>query len=65
MLLHFIAVPVAQGFWTLVVAWCGFPEAGAVVFWASLAFASPRGYPGSTPSRFDIGSLSAYTGCAQ
>ena len=34
MLLYFIAVPVAQGFWTLVsyiVAWCGFPEAGAVV----------------------------------
>ena len=47
MLLYFIAVPVAflvaQGFWTLVayiVTWCGFPKAGAVVFWASLAFTS-------------------------
>ena len=45
MLLYFIAVPfaflVAQGFWTLVayiVTWCGFPQAGAVVFWVSLAF---------------------------
>jgi hypothetical protein len=41
MLLYFIAVPVAflvaQGFWTLIayiVTWCGFPKAGAVVFWA-------------------------------
>lgn len=34
MLLYFIAVPVAQGFWTLIayiVTWCGFPKAGAVV----------------------------------
>lgn len=45
MLLHFVAVPVAflvaQGFRTLIayiVAWCGFPEAGAVVFRVSLAF---------------------------
>ena len=38
MLLYFIAVPVAQGFWTLIVTWCGFPKAGAVVFWVSLAF---------------------------
>lgn len=44
MLLYFIAVPVAflvaQGFRTLVVTWCGFPKAGAVVFWVSLAFTS-------------------------
>lgn len=40
MLLYFIAVPVAQGFWTLIVMWCGFPKAGAVVFWVSLAFTS-------------------------
>lgn len=47
MLVCFIAVPiaflVAQGFWTLVayiVLWCGFPKAGAVVFWVSLAFTS-------------------------
>ena len=43
MLLRFIAVPVAQGFWTLVayiVTRCGFPEAGAVVFRASLASTS-------------------------
>lgn len=47
MLLHFVAVPVAfpvaQGFWTLIayiVAWCGFPEAGAAVFRVSLAFTS-------------------------
>lgn len=45
MLYYFIAVPVAflvaQGFWTLIayiVRWCGFPKAGAVVFWVSLAF---------------------------
>lgn len=45
MLLYFIAVPVAflvaQGFWTLIayiITWCGFPKAGAVVFWVSLAF---------------------------
>lgn len=38
MLLYFIAVPVAQGFWTLIayiVTWCG-----SVVFWVSLAFTS-------------------------
>lgn len=47
MLLYFLAVPVAflvaQGFWTLIaytVTRCGFPKAGAVVFWASLAFTS-------------------------
>lgn len=47
MLLYLIAVPVAflvaQGFWTLVayiVTRCGFPNAGAVVFWVSLAFTS-------------------------
>jgi hypothetical protein len=47
MLLHFVAVPVAfpvaQGFWTLVayiVTRCGFPKAGAVVFWVSLVFTS-------------------------
>ena len=47
MLMYFIAVPVAflvaQGFWTLVayiVSRCGFPKAGAVVFWVSLAFTS-------------------------
>lgn len=47
MLMYFIAVPVAflvaQGFWTLVAyifVWCGFPKAGAVVFWVSLAFTS-------------------------
>lgn len=47
MLLYFIAIPVAflvaQGFWTLIayiVTWCGFPKAGAVVFWVSLAFTS-------------------------
>lgn len=47
MLLYFIAVPVAflvaQGFWTLIayiLTWCGFPRAGAVVFWVSLAFTS-------------------------
>ena len=44
MLLYFIAVPVAflvaQGFWTIIVTWCGFPRAGAVVFWVSLAFTS-------------------------
>lgn len=43
MLLYFIAVPVAQGVWTLIayiVTWCGFPKAGAVVFWVSLTFAS-------------------------
>lgn len=45
MLYYFIAIPVAflvaQGFWTLIayiVTWCGFPRAGAVVFWVSLAF---------------------------
>lgn len=45
MLPHFVAVPVAflvaQGFWTLiayVVARCGFPGAGAVVFRVSPAF---------------------------
>lgn len=44
---YFIAVPVAfliaQGFWTLIayiLTWCGFPRAGAVVFWASLTFTS-------------------------
>ena len=35
MLMYFIAVPiaflVAQGFWTLIATWCGFPKAGAVV----------------------------------
>lgn len=47
MLYCFIAVPVAflvaQGFWTLIayiLTWCGFPRAGAVVFWVSLAFTS-------------------------
>ena len=47
MLLYFIAVPVAflvaQGFWTLVACIfvrCGFPKAGSVVFWVSLAFTS-------------------------
>ena len=47
MLLYFIAVPVAflvaQGFWTLIAyiaTWCGFPKAGAVVFWVSPAFTS-------------------------
>ena len=40
MLLHFISVPVAQGFRTLVVTRRGFPEAGSVVFWVSLAFTS-------------------------
>lgn len=47
MLRYFIAVPVAflvaQGFWTLIayiITWCGFPKAGAVVFWVSLAFTS-------------------------
>ena len=47
MLMHILAVPVvflvAQGFWTLVayiVTRCGFPKAGSVVFWVSLAFTS-------------------------
>lgn len=47
MLMYILAVPiaflVAQGFWTLIayiVTWCGFPKAGAVVFWVSLAFTS-------------------------
>lgn len=47
MLMYILAVPVvflvAQGFWTLVayiVTWCGFPKAGSVVFWVSLAFTS-------------------------
>lgn len=44
MLLYFVAVPVAflvaQGFWTLIVTWCGFPKAGAVIFWVPLAFTS-------------------------
>ena len=47
MLYYFVAVPIAfliaQGFWTLVayiVRWCGFPRAGDVVFWVSLAFNS-------------------------
>lgn len=47
MLLYLIAVPVAflvaQGFWTLIayiITWCGFPKAGSVVFWVSLAFTS-------------------------
>ena len=44
MLLYFIAVPVAflvaQGFWTLIVTWCGSPKAGSVVFLVSLAFTS-------------------------
>ena len=47
MLLYFIAVPIAfliaQGFWTLIsyiLTRCGFPRAGAVVFWVSSAFTS-------------------------
>lgn len=47
MIPYILAIPVvflvAQGFWTLVayiVTWCGFPKAGAVVFWGSLAFTS-------------------------
>lgn len=40
MLLYFIAFLVAQGFWTLIVTWCGFPKAGAVVLWVSLALTS-------------------------
>ncbi len=38
-----VAFLVAQGFWTLIAyitTWCGFPRAGAVVFWVSLAFTS-------------------------
>ena len=45
MLVYFVAVPfaffIAQGFWTLIayiLTWCGFPKAGAVVFWVSLSF---------------------------
>lgn len=47
MLIYFVAVPfaffIAQGFWTLVayiLTWCGFPKAGAVLFWVTLAFTS-------------------------
>lgn len=47
MLIYFVAVPFAffivQGFWTLVayiLTWCGFPKAGAVLFWVTLAFTS-------------------------
>lgn len=47
MLVYFVAVPfaffIAQGFWTLVayiLTWCGFPKAGAVLFWVTLAFTS-------------------------
>ena len=43
MLVYFIAVLIAQGFWTLVAyiaVWCGFPTAGSIVFWVSLAFTS-------------------------
>lgn len=39
MLLYFIAVPVAF-LVAYIVTWCGFPKAGAVVFWVSLAFTS-------------------------
>lgn len=47
MLVYFVAVPfaffIAQGFWTLVayiLSWCGFPKAGAVLFWVTLALTS-------------------------
>lgn len=47
MLIYFVAVPfaffIAQGFWTLVayiLIGCGFPKAGAVLFWVTLAFTS-------------------------
>lgn len=47
MLVYFVAVPfaffIAQGFWTLVayiLTWCGFPKAGGVLFWITLAFTS-------------------------
>lgn len=47
MLVYIVAVPfaffIAQGFWTLVayiLTWCGFPKAGAVLFWVTLAFTS-------------------------
>lgn len=47
MLVYFVAVPfaffIAQGFWTLVayiLTWCGFPKAGAVLFWVTLAVTS-------------------------
>lgn len=46
MLVYSIAVPfaffIAQGFWTLIaytLTWCGFPEAGAVLFRVALAVA--------------------------
>lgn len=39
MLLYFIAVPVAF-LVAYIVTWCGFPKAGAVVFWVSLSFTS-------------------------
>ena len=47
MLIYFVAVPfaffIAQGFWTLfayILTWCGFPKAGAVLFWVTLALTS-------------------------